>query len=294
MMHLLNVLTSIVIFFLAKPSESANILAVSPVAGQSHWNFMRGILRALTDHGHRVTVFTAHPDGNRENYTEIDLSDSFPSLIKMDIDQVEREMTDHGDLINFVHIYSRKTCQQLYEHEAFRRTTKDPPAKFDVVFAEIMSSECVSYLSVLLNNVPLVYVSPPPLISYKERSVFGHYPNPAVVSHTLTDHSVPRTFLERFTNTLLHCYTSALLQYKVWAIPKKDLQPYDLIEPVKPSIVFSNAHYITDASRPLPPSVIQVGGIHLDPPKKIPDVSNYDTFISRRLCSIRFRLFVFD
>lgn len=31
---------------------------------------------------------------------------------------------------------------------------------------------------------------------------------------------------------------------------------------------------MTDASRPLPPNVIQVGGIHLNPPQKIPNVSD--------------------
>jgi glucuronosyltransferase len=251
---------------------------------------MRGILRVLTDHGHRVTVFTANPDGDRKNYTEVDLTDSFSSLLKMDIDLVERELMDHDDLINYVHAYWRNACQKLYEHEAFGKITNDSHAKFDVVFAEIISSECISYLSVLLNNVPLVYVSPSPLILYKERSVFGHYSNPVVVSHTLSKYSVSRTFLERFTNTLLHCYKSSLLQYKVWSIPKKYLQPFDLVEPAKPSIVFNNAHYITDSSRPLPPSVIQVESIHLDPLKGILNVSNYGTFISRESIAIKFRL----
>lgn len=49
----------------------------------------------------------------------------------------------------------------------------------------------------------------------------------------------------------------------------------DLIEPVKPSIVFLNTYYVTEAPRPFPPNVIQVGGIHLQPPEDdiIPAVS---------------------
>jgi len=108
-----------------------------------------------------------------------------------------------------------------------------------------------------------------------ERSVLGHYPNPAVVSHVLADHSVPRTAVERFKNTMLLFFTTVLLQFKGWLASIVDKQPFDLIEPVKPSIIFSNAHFITDAPRPILPSVIQVGGIHLSPPKKIPDVSTY-------------------
>jgi glucuronosyltransferase len=80
---------------------------------------------------------------------------------------------------------------------------------------------------------------------------------------------------ERFTNTVLLFYTLLLLQYKSWSARIADKESFDQIEPIKPSIIFSNAHFITDAPRPIPPSVIQVGGIHLNPPKKIPDVSNF-------------------
>ncbi|KAE9543336.1 hypothetical protein AGLY_003247 [Aphis glycines] len=52
---------------------------------------------------------------------------------------------------------------------------------------------------------------------------------------------------------------------------KTDPQPYDLVKPKKPSLVFMNTHYITDAPRPLPANVIQVGGIHLKSPNSIPN-----------------------
>ncbi|KAF0684737.1 UDP-glucuronosyltransferase 2B2-like, partial [Aphis craccivora] len=62
-----------------------------------------------------------------------------------------------------------------------------------------------------------------------------------------------------------------LLQYKSWSARLFDIQAFDQIEPIKPSIIFSNAHFVSDAPRPILPNVIQVGGIHLSPPKKIPD-----------------------
>lgn len=44
-------------------------------------------------------------------------------------------------------------------------------------------------------------------------------------------------------------------------------QPYDLVKPIKPSLVFMNTHYITDTLRPMTASVIQVGAVHLKTPR---------------------------
>jgi len=257
-----------------KPVEGERILAIGAIAGKSHWNFMEGILRALTDHSHQVTVLTPFPTGDRENYTEVDLSKEIRTLVRLDIDFVHKEFTAYFDLINFVNGYSRGVCKILGENNFIKNILTKSKLNFDVIIIELMASECVSYLSAKF-DIPLIYVTPPPLISYIERTILGHYPNPAVVSHVLADHSVPRTMIERFTNTMLLFYTTLLLQYKIWLARIVDKEPFDLIEPIKPSIIFSNAHFITDASRPILPSVIQVGGIHLSSPKKIPDVSNF-------------------
>jgi len=257
-----------------KQVEGGNILAISTIGGKSHWNFMEGILRALTDHGHQITVLTPFPTGDRENYTEIDVSNETFSMLRLDIDLVQISLTSYFNLIHYVNNYSRKNCKILYENNFIKSVLTESKFNFDVIIIELMASECGSYLSAKL-NIPLIYVTPPPLISYMERSVLGHYPNPAVVSHILADHSVPRTAVERFKNTMLLFFTTVLLQFKGWLASIVDKQPFDLIEPVKPSIIFSNAHFITDAPRPILPSVIQVGGIHLSPPKKIPDVSTY-------------------
>ncbi|KAL5244409.1 hypothetical protein ACI65C_011819 [Semiaphis heraclei] len=253
-----------------KPVEGGHILAISTIGGRSHWNFMEGIIRALTEHGHQVTALTAFPNGDRENYTEIDVSNETSFLLRLDINFVKKQLTSYFDLTRFVNYNSRNSCKILYENNFIKSILTDTKSNFDVIFIELRASECVSYLSAKL-DIPLIYVTPPPLISFLERSVLGYYPNPAVVSHVLADHSIPRTLIERFTNTILLFFTTFWIQYNSWLSKIVDKESFDLIEPVKPSIIFSNAHFITDASKPIPPSVIQVGGIHLSPPKKIPD-----------------------
>lgn len=156
---------------------------------------MRGILRALTDHGHHVTVFTSYPEGNRENYTEIDLSKEFIPNEHLDLNLVQQLLADNSAFIEYIHSSSRNYCKKIYENNAMQNIFKDSKSKFDIIFIEIRGSECASYLSAKL-NLPLVYITPPPLISYLEFSILGHFPNPAVVSNTLADYNVPITYIE--------------------------------------------------------------------------------------------------
>lgn len=259
-----------------KQVESERILALAPVSGKSHWNFMKAILRVLTDHGHQVTVFTSFPDGNRDNYTEVDLSKEIIPVGNVNINLIQKSFTKPTDYIKFINTCSRICCEKMYENEIAKNIISDLHYNFDVVFTELMASECVSYFSAKL-NIPLVYIiTPPTIISQIEYSVLGHYPNPAIVTHILGGGDIPTTFHQRFTNTILSIYATCLLQFEIWTSIKFDKKIFDQVETVKPSIVFSNSHYITDSVRPILPNVIRVGGIHLSPPKKIPDVSKND------------------
>lgn len=54
-----------------------------------------------------------------------------------------------------------------------------------------------------------------------------------------------------------------------------DPKPYHSSPVVSASLIFQNSHYVTETSgRPVPPNLIDVGGIHLKPPKGIPKVSS--------------------
>lgn len=233
--------------------HSEQILAIEPKGGKSQWNFMKGILHALTDHGHNVTVFTPFPEGHRKNYTEIDLSKEIIPLVGLDIDFVQTKLPECSDLIRSVHNFSQNTCKIIYNNSVIQSIMNDSKPNFDIIIIELQASECISYLSVKL-NIPLIYVAPPPIVSYV---------------------NVPRTFFERLINAILLFYTSSIRHYKFWTLSIVDTKPMNMVEPIEPSIVFSNAHDISDVSRPLLPNVIQIGGIHLRPPKRIPNVSKH-------------------
>ncbi|XP_060873936.1 UDP-glucosyltransferase 2-like [Metopolophium dirhodum] len=140
---------------------------------------------------------------------------------------------------------------------------------FDVVIAEAFRSDCVSYAATVL-RVPVIYVVPSPIVTHVERSFFGHVPNPAAVSNLLSRRGVPKTFGERFTNTLRMISSSWLVWTNERRLRKSDPRPFDAMDRVRPSLTFTNTHFITEPSRPLTPDIVQIGGIHLTPPGPIP------------------------
>lgn len=251
--------------------RSMRILAVETIAGQSHWNFMRSVLKALTDAGHAVTVFTPFTDGDRENYTEVDLSDVFPKKLDMDLSELLSNFSRPTSVIPITVAMSRDLCDAVYDNERMKAILRTPDAKFDVVVVEPLGSDCVSYVAAVL-RLPMIYVVPMPMITHYERAFLGHVPNPATVSHLLAGHAVPVTFVQRLSNTVLLAYSMFMSRYVQWTLVRAAPRPYDLVMPVQPSAVFVNTHFVTEASRPTLPNVVHVGGVHLEEPKSIPHV----------------------
>lgn len=259
--------------------ESANILAVQSVPGHSHWSVMSAVLRALTDAGHAVTVFTPFRDADdgRENYTVVGVAGAMRPSLALDVAYLTEHFGSASTVMPNMANATRRFCAEVYGHSRMRdilwprRRRRRPP--FDAFVTEPFSSECVSYAARRL-RVPLIYVVPPPALTHLERPLFGHVPNPAAVAHVMSPTGrAPRTFARRFANAALTVYCAALTWYAERTLKRADPHPYDRADPVKPSVTFVNTHFVTEPSRPLPPNVVQIGGIHLSRPKSIPQVS---------------------
>ncbi|XP_001947235.2 UDP-glucuronosyltransferase 2B17 [Acyrthosiphon pisum] len=246
--------------------DALQILAIESVAGKSHWNFMSAVLRSLTDAGHNVTVFTPFLDGNRENYTEVYLN--VPSVVEINIEETLNTFGKPTTMIPTLMNMSRYFCNIAYEQRDMREILYGGKSNYDIIFTEVVSSECVSYIASKL-ELPLIYLIPSPMITHIEHTILGDVSNPATVSHLMAHNAVPRTFAQRFLNVVFLGYSLFALKYKEMEMKKIDSQPYDLVEPLKPTLVFMNTHYITYAPSSMPASLIQVGGIHLKKPKSI-------------------------
>ncbi|KAL4120280.1 hypothetical protein QTP88_013002 [Uroleucon formosanum] len=255
--------------WIPSPVEGARILAVETVGGKSHWNFMSAILRALVDNGHNVTVFTPFNDGNRENYTEVSTSDG--SLMFLDA-EFEEMMDKFGNPVNIMLLVSemsRNFCDIVYQNTKMVEVLTNPRSDFDVVLIEPMFSECVSYAAFKL-NLPLIYVLPLPTMGIMERTFTGHISNPAVVANNIVSFSFPKTFVQRTANVAFSIFATIVKNIKERILTYKEPREYDLVAPVPPSLVFVNRHFTIEPASSIPSNVVEIGGIHLKPAKKLP------------------------
>ncbi|XP_050440126.1 UDP-glucosyltransferase 2-like [Adelges cooleyi] len=245
------------------------VLAVNTISGKSHWNFMNGFLHALTDFGHNVTVFTWFPDGKRPNYTEFVLEG--PLRLNMDLVGFKERLRPPNNLIDYVVHRNRQSCDSVFANAKMKTIMAAGNAdEFDVIVTESLATDCMSALVRRL-RLPLIYLFPSPMPTYMESSFLGEDPNPAYVSNFMLSFGYPKTFQQRLLNFLTYKYSRSLLWYVETMAVKSDPRPYDRIEPVKPSLVFVNSHFIVEMARPMPPNIIEIGGIHLPEPNAIPN-----------------------
>lgn len=257
-----------------RSAAGARVLAVETVVAKSHWHFMKGVLLALADRGHRVTVYTPFPDASSAtvNYTEVDTSAEFGAglaAVNMDGAVVVPLFRRLSSLLPFMVDGSRFMCDATDRLLDGRGGRDDA---FDVFVTEPLSSECVSHVARRL-ALPLVYTVPAPLLPWIETAAFGHHANPAHVPHLFSEFPVPDTFYRRAYNAGLYLYAGYLHYRATSAATAAGRRHYDLTPPLRPSLVFVNTHYITEPSRPVPVNRVDVGGIHLRTPAPLPAVS---------------------
>lgn len=95
-----------------------------------------------------------------------------------------------------------------------------------------------------------------PMATFFERPLTGHVPNPAAAVQVL---SRSQNVLRAFRNVMLTVLYSTLTWYTEWKHRLIDHRQYNALDLVKPSVIFTNTHFITESSRSLTPDVVQIG-----------------------------------
>nr|CAD7463409.1 unnamed protein product [Timema tahoe] len=202
------------------PAYTARILGVAPFPAQSHSILLTSLFKELANRGHHLTVITSLPLKEKKppNYVEIDTGVTLMS--------------------GFAH-------------------------KF---------------------NVPIISVCTFAGFESIGDAVGNPYPY-SYVPHALTKLTTHMSFLERLQNTLLNTYAN--LGHYLYYLPKQnellvkyfkdtvENLPYvdDLVK--RTSLVFLNNHFSYSFPRPYVTNIVEVGGLHIKPAKKLP--YSYDT-----------------
>ena len=172
-------------------------------------------------------------------------------------------------------------CHHVLQEENVQKLIHSTDLHFDLVVIEAFFNECFLGFAHKF-KAPLIQVCTYGGSNYMADWVGS--PNPySYVPDEFLDYTDKMNFWQRLYNTFLGTFKYVVRQ--IFHLPKQNaaLHKYfnytDNLPPVwelehKTSLVLLNTHHIISYPKPLMPNYVQVGGMHVKPPKKLPQVRN--------------------
>ena len=174
-----------------------------------------------------------------------------------------------------------KLCELITQDKEFEKIINSGKQQFDVIIAGATFHDCVFGFSYML-DIPVIKMCPFVGIKWMYDWVGNTSPY-AYLPHIFSGYGDRMNFWHRTLNTLSELYMK--LGRIFYTIPQHDaiLRKYfnsssipsvSVLEK-STALLLINQHFSTSYPRPLTPNTVEIGGIHINPPKKLNDVSMY-------------------
>ena len=279
-MSVLNFIIACFILVLSQ-NEAARILGVFPVASISHQVVFRPITQALAKRGHEVTVITpdpAFPNGETPaNLTEIDVHDISYAIWKdtfMGISKGYKKdllLNFQGYIDSILLMFEA----QLKDNQV-RNLINDKSQKFDLILVESHIRPALIFSHIY--KAPVIMIS----------SMGSFFDNDEVIGSPTHPFLYPNGLRQKLNNLslwdkikeLYHHYNIIKMGENSRVLENKMLK--SVFGPNTPTteelsdnvhMLFLNIHPVFEGIRPVPPSVLFMGGLHQNPVKELPKVS---------------------
>ncbi|KAF5282559.1 hypothetical protein FQA39_LY04966 [Lamprigera yunnana] len=269
--------TIVFLYSLINGVFGANILYISTMPARSHHIWNSALAISLNKQGHNVTILSHFDDKITQiDYTTILLEGL--SLEDFDITAEVLARLNYFLVLKFFYDFSKTICEHVFNAAGLKALMNYPKDfKFDLVVFDVTSQYCLYPLIKRFQNPPVVAVTPyllPPTTSY----IFGNPLQPAYFPYFVTQYSDRMIFQERFLNFLYvyseHLYRKYIVLPSEMALAKKyfgeDIQSFEDVER-NISILLCNTDSNLEYPLDLPPNIISVGGLHVQPPKPLPE-----------------------
>jgi len=260
------------------PSHAANILAVLPHQGLSHYMAYLPILRELANRGHNVTVISNFP-AVHSNITDVSIMGSVPLYNNNEsISDAPEPMNEV--LLSLNTMWSFYTKGKLYESMFTVDSVKqllNGPSKYDLLLTEHFNSE-LNLIFAYKFNIPFILMSSCNMLPWNKHVVGQPYAL-AIKPSTLTSLPPKMNLYERSMNVISNFIQLIGFNYycrkRDEEIIKQKLNMDVSLSTLvlNASLIFVNTHFTMFGPRPLLPGVVEVGGIHIQPIKPVPVVS---------------------
>ncbi|XP_020804449.1 UDP-glucuronosyltransferase 2B20-like [Drosophila serrata] len=269
-------------------AEGAKILAVYAYPGKSHFMMNTALMRELVESGHQVTMITAYSlekEKLGDNFTEIviepvydywhDVKQNFKADHLFELTRLTND-----DFLNMLEIIGVKTTEHALKQPKVQALihAKETVGVFDLLLAEQFYQEAFLALAKIY-KIPVVTTS---TLTYENSmsQMMGLISPWSFVPHGFSRFTDRMSFLERVTNSYLSLYEDLhrLLSY----FPKMDAVTKEFFGSVlaevpkvkdmerQISVMLLNSHAPLTTARPTVDAMVPVGGMHIYPPKALP------------------------
>nr|ANI21989.1 UDP-glycosyltransferase 33F5 [Spodoptera exigua] len=259
-------------------SESARILAIFPVPSISHQVVFRPITEELARRGHEVTVITtdpAFPKGRTPtNLSEIDVHDISYDLWKsVFIEPAQGKMDDVVLTLKLIYDAIAAIVDAQFQDENVQKIIKDKNKKFDLLLAEAIVRPALVFSHIY--KIPVIQIS-------SFGGALDNYENIGAPVHPILYPAITRqrlhnlTLVEKITE-IYNDFQLKMVYRNLEEVENQILRKHfgDDVPPVTElnnnvDMLFLNINPIFEGIRPVPPSVVYMGGLHQKPNKELP------------------------
>ncbi|KAH9636654.1 hypothetical protein HF086_003472 [Spodoptera exigua] len=252
----------------AVSAEAARLLAVLPTNTKSHYAMYGRLLEALAKKDHHLTIVSHFPMKTpRPNVHQISLAGTIPEItnnLTKQNDSLKPDFMRNLEQIMKECVDACETAAKVPEVKALFNSTET----FDLVIVEVFGSDCFLPLGKKYGAPVVGFLSSVPLPWLNEQ--LGNPEATAYVPSYMVGYGQRMSLWERFANTMAVIIAKILYRYKSQipsqAISDRLFGPGPKLETLAQnySLVLSNSHFSINEVRPLVPTLVEVGGLHLN------------------------------
>lgn len=258
--------------------DSARILALVLFSGRSHWIPIEPLLKELAARGHEITVFSPFPQKKPlPNYMDVDFSSHLPPLIStLSVDMIQNKMPNPWKTVFFMREVHSSSCKVLNQ-PVFKKLL-NARGQYDLLVTQLFADDCFAYFAHIL-DVPLISITTSVNIPWASERT-GLPDNPSYIPNYLVDFGQTMSFWERMYNTMILMYAK-FYYLNVFDKQTRVIAEQALGRTLPPlndvlantSMLFLNSYHTLAQSRPFPPNVVEIGGIHVKKRQNISEVT---------------------
>ncbi|RZC39915.1 UDP-glucuronosyltransferase 2B20-like, partial [Asbolus verrucosus] len=258
-------------------ARCARILGVFPTPSISHQVVYQPVWQELSLRGHQVTVFTPNPLKNPKltNLTEIDMSSTYDIINR---DDISKTMSKNNYLIKTVlwvaNFFTEVIEENLKQSESL---IKDPRRKFDLIIVETLHPLVYSYACRF--KAPVIGISSLGVFLQTHDAV-GNPTHPALNPDLLLNFVGEIGLYQRAYSAFYNIWYRLLYHWHILPQGDKVARKYfgdscphlgDIERNV--SLILVNTNPILHPVRPNVPAIIEMGQMHINSKKPLPQAS---------------------